>query len=72
MKMKKLLAGVMSAAMVATMIPASMAFSVSAAPEDSLVASYDLTTDTGREGWVAGGVAAGNITTDEKSEAKRS
>ena len=65
MKMKKLLAGVMSAAMVATMIPASMAFSVSAAPEDSLVASYDLTTDTGREGWVAGGVAAGNITTDE-------
>lgn len=44
MKMKKLLAGVLSAAMVATMIPASMAFSgVSAAPEDSLVESYDFT-----------------------------
>ena len=64
MKMKKLLAGVLSAAMVATMIPASMAFSVSAAPEDSLVASYDLTTDTGRKGWVAGGAAAANIVTD--------
>ena len=52
MKMKKLLAGVLSAAMVATMIPASMAFSgVSAAPEDSLVASYDLTTEEGRTGW---------------------
>lgn len=64
MKMKKLLAGVLSAAMVATMIPAGMAFSVSAAPEDSLVESYDLTTDIGREGWVAGGAAA-NIATDE-------
>lgn len=54
MKMKKLLAGVLSAAMVATAIPASMAFSgVSAAPEDSLVASYDLTTEEGREGWTA-------------------
>ena len=50
MKMKKLLAGVMSAAMVATMIPASMAFSVSAAPEDSLVASYDF-TQSETEGW---------------------
>lgn len=65
MKMKKLLAGVLSAAMVATMIPASMAFSVSAAPEDSLVASYDLTTDAGREGWAAGGTAASNIAIDE-------
>ena len=52
MKMKKLLAGVLSAAMVATMIPASMAFSsVSAAPEDSLVASYDFTTSTGTGSW---------------------
>lgn len=50
MKMKKLLAGVLSAAMVATMIPASMAFSVSAAPEDSLVASYDFTKGE-TEGW---------------------
>lgn len=51
MKMKKLLAGVLSAAMVATMIPAGMAFSVSAAPEDSLVASYDFTTSTGTGSW---------------------
>ena len=45
MKMKKLLAGVLSAVMVATMIPASMAFSVSAAEtnEDSFVAYYDFT-----------------------------
>lgn len=51
MKMKKLLAGVLSATMVATMIPASMAFSsVSAAPEDSLVASYDFTKGE-TEGW---------------------
>lgn len=62
MKMKKLLAGVLSAAMVATMIPASMAFSVSAAPEDSLVASYDLTTDTGREGWTG---TEGYVSVDE-------
>lgn len=51
MKMKKLLAGVLSAAMVATMIPVSMAMSsVSAAPEDSLVASYDFTKGE-TEGW---------------------
>ena len=51
MKMKKLLAGVLSAAMVATMIPASMAMSsVSAAPEDSLVASYDFTQGE-TQGW---------------------
>lgn len=37
MKMKKLLAGVLSAAMVATMIPASMAFGVSAAVPDGVV-----------------------------------
>ena len=37
MKMKKLLAGVLSAAMVATMIPASMAFSVSAVAPDGVV-----------------------------------
>lgn len=46
MKMKKLLAGVLSAAMVATMIPASMAFSGVSAAEDTgngLVASYDFT-----------------------------
>ncbi len=65
MKMKKLLAGVLSAAMVATMIPASMAFSVSAAPEDSFVVSYDLTTDEGRTGWTGGGAAASSIVTDE-------
>lgn len=63
MKMKKLLAGVLSAAMVATMIPASMAFSsVSAAPEDSLVASYDLTTDIGREDWTG---TEGYVSVDE-------
>lgn len=51
MKMKKLLAGVLSAAMVATMIPVSMAMSsVSAAPEDSLVASYDFTQGE-TQGW---------------------
>lgn len=51
MKMKKLLAGVLSAAMVATMIPVSLAMSsVSAAPEDSLVASYDFTKGE-TEGW---------------------
>lgn len=51
MKMKKLLAGVLSAAMVATMIPVSMAMSsVSAAPEDSLVASYDFTKGE-TQGW---------------------
>lgn len=66
MKMKKLLAGVLSAAMVATMIPVSMAMSsVSAAPEDSLVASYDFTTDEGRTGWTGGGAAASSIVTDE-------
>lgn len=61
MKMKKLLAGVLSAAMVATMIPASMALGVSAAPEDSLVASYNFTTDEGRNGWTGytvGGLGA--------------
>lgn len=64
MKMKKLLAGVLSAAMVATMIPASMAFSsVSAAPENSLVASYDLTMEEGRVGWFARGAAASGIET---------
>ena len=54
MKMKKLLAGVLSAAMVATMIPASMAFSgVSAqggsaeAVDAAQVASYDFTSSTG-------------------------
>ncbi len=63
MKMKKLLAGVLSAAMVATMIPASMAFSgVSAAPEDSLVKSYDLTTEEGRSGWVANVRTTENVT----------
>lgn len=73
MKMKKLLAGVMSAAMVATMIPASMAFSVSAAPEDSLVASYDFTQGEteGWAGYTVGGLGAtytegnSNITIDE-------
>ena len=64
MKMKKLLAGVLSAAMVATMIPASMAFSSVSAEVPEAVATYDLTTDAGREGWVAGGAAA-NIATDE-------
>lgn len=46
MKMKKLLAGILSATMVATMIPASMAFSGVSAAEDTgngLVASYDFT-----------------------------
>ena len=73
MKMKKLLAGVLSAAMVATMIPASMAFSVSAAPEDSLVASYDFTQGEteGWAGYTVGGVGTtytegnANITIDE-------
>ena len=52
MKMKKLLAGVLSAAMVATMIPASMAFSsVSAEGEgNGLVASYDFTKGQ-TDGW---------------------
>ncbi|HIU41661.1 MAG TPA: hypothetical protein IAD19_03825, partial [Candidatus Egerieicola faecale] len=51
MKMKKLLAGVLSAAMIATMIPASMAFSsVSAAPE--AMASYDFTQGE-NQGWKA-------------------
>lgn len=63
MKLKKLLAGVLSATMVATMIPASMAFSsVSAAPENSLVASYDLTTDIGREDWTG---TEGYVSVDE-------
>lgn len=54
MKMRKLLAGILSATMVATMIPASMAFSgVSAeggsaeAVNAAMVASYDFTTDIG-------------------------
>ena len=74
MKMKKLLAGVLSAAMVATMIPVSMAMSsVSAAPEDSLVASYDFTKGEtqGWAGYTVGGVGTtytegnANITIDE-------
>lgn len=73
MKLKKLLAGVLSATMVATMIPASMAFSVSAAPEDSLVASYDFTKGEteGWAGYTVGGLGAtytegnANITIDE-------
>ena len=64
MKMKKLLAGVLSAAMVATMIPASMAFSgVSAAPEDSLVESYDFTQGE-TQGWTAEGTNANSIVVD--------
>ena len=54
MKMKKLLAGVLSAAMVATMIPASMAFSVSAAPE----AAYDYSfvgKELNADGWTTAG-----------------
>ena len=54
MKLKKLLAGVLSATMVATMIPASMAFSGVSAAEDTgngLVVSYDLTTNDGRSEW---------------------
>ena len=46
MKMKKVLAGILSATMVATMIAASMAFSGVSAAEDTgngLVASYDFT-----------------------------
>lgn len=51
MKMKKLLAGVLSAAMVATMIPVSMAMSsVSAADVPDPVASYDFTKGE-TEGW---------------------
>lgn len=65
MKMKKLLAGVLSATMVATMIPASMAFGVSATAEDSLVASYDLTTEEGRQGWFVGGTNTTPATIDE-------
>lgn len=55
MKMKKLLAGVLSAAMVATMIPASMAFSSVSAEgtnEDSFVAYYDFTAGE-TEGWAS-------------------
>ncbi len=71
MKMKKLLAGVLSATMVATMIPASMAFSsVSAEGEgNGLVASYDFTkgqTDNwaaySGETWVEG---SEKVTVDE-------
>ncbi len=48
MKMKKLLAGVLSAAMVATMIPASMAFSSVSAEVPEAVATYDFSAD---ESW---------------------
>lgn len=76
MKMKKLLAGVLSAAMVATMIPASMAFSsVSAEGEgNGLVASYDFTKGQ-TDNWAAytstqnGTTGAGNVTWTEGNNA---
>lgn len=57
MKMKKLLAGVLSAAMVATMIPASMALGVSAADVPEAVKSYDFTTDAYAAEWSSTGGA---------------
>lgn len=66
MKLKKLLAGVLSATMVATMIPASMAFSVSAEAEGGLVAAYDLTTEAGRSDWTNASIGTVSITTDSE------
>lgn len=66
MKMKKLLAGVLSATMVATMIPASMAFSSVSAEgtnEDSFVAYYDFTADE-TNGWAPYTVTQKNVSTD--------
>lgn len=62
MKMKKLLAGILSATMVATMIPASMAFSSVSAEVPEALATYDLTTDAGREDWVASVRTTENVT----------
>ena len=66
MKMKKLLAGILSATMVATMIPASMAFSGVSAEgtnEDSFVAYYDFTAGETNE-WAPYTVTQANASTD--------
>lgn len=69
MKMKKLLAGVLSATMVATMIPASMALGVSAADVPEPVATYDFSAD---ESWHLEGnslIADGVLTISAATEA---